>query len=368
MNRAKANSKTSSIALPSSSGVVAVSSLAANPLPPGLSQLGSKQEIQSTTSQAAPPGLVCPASALTDRHKPSIKLAQNSLILIASSFESDVSAKRLIAGCQAAYDARQLDTLRTISHALADHAKYKPIAAYYLGLAEMKAGAGQLSRAKSLLEFAADQAPSEYKAKALLSIGAVNGYQGNITDELDCYGRALKIQSDCSTRIELNRAVAFNYTLEREYQKALALLESLAPLVRAIARHNPRLYFDYLNNYAVNLQAVGRLKEALRLAAIVCASPLANVYHEWLETREEIQASIIEQEARATIIAAPQVQSEEKREKSKHQSEPLVFSLGPGISEKVLLLIHTGLAPVGLIISRLECCLSRRGPPSPFRM
>jgi tetratricopeptide (TPR) repeat protein len=332
----------------------------------------SKQVMLSTGSQYAPLGRVCPAIAVNDRHKQSITLAQKNVILfIGSTLHNDVSAKRLIRAAQVAYDTRQLDTLTLISQALTNHANYKPIAAYYLGLAQQNLGKGNLERAEKLFEYAADYAPARYKAKALLALGAVSGYQGKIATELDFYSQTLKIaEADYWTRIETNRAVAFNYNLAGDYHAAIALLEQIAPMVRAIARINPRLYFDYINNYAVNLHAVGRLHEAARLSALACASPLAVVYHEWTETRDDVAADLAEQEQRQLIVAAPQVQAEEGREEKQarvtYAKHKLAASLITVISEPYHLLSRT-VDTIITIQSRVYRRAPIHAPPSAFR-
>jgi tetratricopeptide (TPR) repeat protein len=343
--------------------------IAAPLMPP--SQLESKHVTQSTSEQYAPLGRVCPAIAPIDRHKQRIILAQNSLTLfIGSNLHNDVSAKRLIQAAQVAYDTRQLDTLALISQALTDHRHYKPIAAYYLGLAQQNLGKGNLTSAESLFEYAANYAPAQFRARAFLAIGAVSGYASKLATELSCYSQALSIpEADYWTRIEANRAIAFNYTLAGNYNAAISLLEHIAPMVRAVAPTNPRLYFDYLNNYAVNLHAVGRLQEAVRFSEIACASPLAIVYHEWGETRQEIRQDISARESAPVVFVVPQVQQEkeEKKESGFHRAK-LIAPLKP-VARCYLLssLICTGLVPVGIIISRLECCHQRRGPPPPFR-
>ncbi|MFP5262380.1 MAG: hypothetical protein ACLGJB_10795 [Blastocatellia bacterium] len=331
----------------------------------------SKQVTLSTGSQYAPLGRVCPANAINDRHKQRITLAQNNVTLfIGSNLQNDVSAKRLIRAAQGAYDTRQLDTLALISQALADHTNYKPIAAYYLGLAQQNLGKGNLEQAERLFEFAADYAPAQFKAKALLALGAVSGYQGKIATELAFYSQTLKTaEADYWTRIETNRAVAFNYNLAGDYHAAIALLEQIAPIVRAFARINPRLYFDCLNNYAVNLHAVGRLREAAKLSALACASPLAATYHEWVETRNDVAADLAEQEAQPIIIAVPQVHAEEKREEKQARATRNIHgepSLLRGNNDPLCHQFRRSLDTIITIQSRLRYSFTPHAPPSPF--
>jgi hypothetical protein len=80
------------------------------------------------------------------------------------------------------------------------------------------------------------------------------------------------------------------------------------------------LQAQVLNSLAVEYHHAGRLQEAARLAEIVCASPLANIYHEFGETRKGIQEDLQELEQRALIITAPK--AEPTREEKKQQSGP----------------------------------------------
>ena len=48
------------------------------------------------------------------------------------------------------------------------------------------------------------------------------------------------------------------------------------------------VYYDYLDNLAVELCEVGRLEEARNISQIVLASPFAPAYPEWSETSDEI--------------------------------------------------------------------------------
>jgi hypothetical protein len=87
------------------------------------------------------------------------------------------------------------------------------------------------------------------------------------------------------------------------------------------------LQAQVLNSLAVEYHHAGRLQEAARLAEIVCASPLANIYQEFGETRKGIQEDLREQEARPLIIASAAVAVETgcaitAKEEKKQQSGP----------------------------------------------
>jgi tetratricopeptide (TPR) repeat protein len=268
-----------------------------------------------------------------------------------------------------AYGGREHDRLAQISDALSNHRSFETIGAYYRGLAAMRSGRGDLHAARCLLEQAADGTQATYRAKALLSLGAVAWYQQNFSIELNYYRDALNIQrADISTRLELNRAIAFNYTEAGEYHRAIALLESIAPVARAAARINPRLYYDLLNNYAVNLCAVGRLKEALYYASFITASSLARHIPEWRETKAEITDAIAEQEAPPLIVAVQQVRAEEKGEAKpgpKLLDNQIISQLSHGVTIDARKPV-TQCYWFSLVQTRLRHSIQPHAPPSPF--
>jgi AraC-like DNA-binding protein len=64
-------------------------------------------------------------------------------------------------------------------------------------------------------------------------------------------------------------------------------MENLIPLIE---HAEPRLYYDFLNSYAVELIEAGRLHQAENISAIAVASPFGPYYREWQETLTEIRS------------------------------------------------------------------------------
>jgi hypothetical protein len=77
--------------------------------------------------------------------------------------------------------------------------------------------------------------------------------------------------------------------LEGNHRRAVVLLENLFPLANTVRSSQPHLYYDYMNSLAVELCEVGRMEEAKNVSRIVLASPFADAYPEWRETRDEIE-------------------------------------------------------------------------------
>ncbi|MGA9770163.1 MAG: hypothetical protein WBV94_14070 [Blastocatellia bacterium] len=65
-------------------------------------------------------------------------------------------------------------------------------------------------------------------------------------------------------------------------------MESLVPLIK---HASPRLYYDFLNSYAVELGEVGRMDEAENASGLTIASPFAPYYPEWQATFSEIRSN-----------------------------------------------------------------------------
>ncbi|HKS42157.1 MAG TPA: tetratricopeptide repeat protein [Blastocatellia bacterium] len=251
----------------------------------------SKHVTQSTSLQATPPGLVCPAITVIDTHRAIISPAQNSLsFFISSSIHSDLLASRIIQLADVAYNLRQSTSLKLLSQELRSVRGYEFVAAYYQGLAVENQGRGDLDRAKVLFEQAAEFAPTRFRARAILSLGAVEGYKGRVEKEAEFYSRALALDgTDYYTRIETARAIALLHSLDGDHTRSIEQLERLYPLARRFRNFNLRLYFDVLNSLAVEYAATGNIDEARRAIAPVIQSPLFDSIPEYRETAREIQ-------------------------------------------------------------------------------
>jgi hypothetical protein len=97
-------------------------------------------------------------------------------------------------------------------------------------------------------------------------------------------------------------------SVEGDHEGALAGLESLLPIVRAVASKYPPVYYDYMNNLAVEMGETGRLEEAFNASRIALSSPFAGAYNEWRET----QADLIMKARRSSrsIVATDQINAQ----------------------------------------------------------
>jgi tetratricopeptide (TPR) repeat protein len=249
----------------------------------------SKHVTQSTFWQYTPvPGLVCPADAVNAKHKAITRLAQDSFsFLISSSIQSEILARRIISLAEVANVLRQTSELELLGRCL-ELTKYRHIGAYYQGIAKLRSSRN-LEQAERLFEQAQENVPTSIRARALLSLGAIEGYRGNIQAEARYYARAISTgEADYFTRIEAVRAIALLYAIEGNHRRAIDNLESLYPIARKFAPVNARLYLDVLNSLTVEYLAVRDTEAASRAFEPVRNSLLIGLIQEFRETAQEV--------------------------------------------------------------------------------
>ncbi|MGA9771573.1 MAG: hypothetical protein WBV94_21250, partial [Blastocatellia bacterium] len=256
----------------------------------------SKHVTQSTSAQYAPLGLVCPAE--TGRANARIKSnIPHSFFILLSSFQKDLSARLQLADLM--YELNLPARLSAVAGTLPE-----PLAAYYRGLAALRME--QVEAAKWHLESAVSTAQGVYLTRSILALGAVAGYQGEYEYEMNLYADALKYKQDYFSYVETLRALA----IYGQQQNPAAILERLY----SVARKAPsqRLKLDVLNSLAVELHLGGKLREAQKIASVVCASPLAILYPQWRETQKEVARDLAEVERATIVIVAAALPSKQK--------------------------------------------------------
>lgn len=195
----------------------------------------------------------------------------------------EVLGKRVIDRIQLAHAFRQVEQVKELVAILINIPikEYQLIAQYYLVWCKCR----DLDYRTDALEKIIEQSQT-YKTKALFSRAAIEVYQGNLDHAAYFYNEALKTSPTISEYIDLSRSIAGLKSLEGYHQSALRDLENLVPLIN---RANPRLYYDFLNSYAVELGKVGRMDEAENVSRLTIASPFAPHYPEWHATYSEIR-------------------------------------------------------------------------------
>lgn len=189
---------------------------------------------------------------------------------------------RLVKAVEIAHAFRQADKVEEIGLILSNFPikESRLIGQYYLGGYAWRKG----EDAREIFEEVVEKSEM-YKAKALMSLAAVEAVKGNFNEELKRLAESIKFSKDITTNIEILRGIAIVKAKEGYHRQALKDLEGLVPLLH-YAR--PNVYFDCLNSLAVELGEAGRVEEARRLSGIVVASPFAARYPEWQETAQEL--------------------------------------------------------------------------------
>jgi tetratricopeptide (TPR) repeat protein len=179
----------------------------------------------------------------------------------------------------------------------------KSIAQYYQAIGAWKQN--KADEARRMLGYIIDEASPHFQAQGLLTVGATYFGQGEFEIAVPHYLAAARVAGECDlqTFATAQKMMAVVRGVYGDHQQALNDLERLFPIVRAIARHCPAFYYEFLNSYAVELGEVGRINEAQNVCAITLASPFAAAYPEFSQTRDELAAR--RTAATPSIIAVP---------------------------------------------------------------
>jgi tetratricopeptide (TPR) repeat protein len=199
----------------------------------------------------------------------------------------------LINVAEHAYALRQMEVLEQASQILINAPlphQYESIGHYYYALCKLRQG--RFDEAQALFGQVVEEAPLQYRARAMLSIGGMFFLKGDSQSALPFYVDATRAASYSDRNFLIStiaqRSIAILKGVDGNHRGALADLESLFPLVRAIGFWYPSEFYNYLNSFAIELGESGRLEEAQNVCKIVLASPLLCSYPEWRETSDEV--------------------------------------------------------------------------------
>ena len=206
-----------------------------------------------------------------------------------------------------AHAVREFDKVREIGLLLSNTPlkRYRAIGYYFLAVAANSVGNGDQDEARRLFELVVDTAPDIYKRKAILSLGALARHRGEVDSALYLYRETVKSEGLGLSGLQAMRGFAVLKSAEGFHESAVKDLEVILPIIRFAPLN---IYLDFLNSYAVDLSAVGRLHEATNVSSLVVASPLSARYPEWRETLSEIRSK---QKRRSTVaISRPEIERE----------------------------------------------------------
>jgi tetratricopeptide (TPR) repeat protein len=167
---------------------------------------------------------------------------------------------------------------------------------------------GEIEESRTILSRVADSTASGFRERAIFELGTTYLKQGDTTQALYFYieaARAAKRTDPVIYIKSLWMSAACN-GVNGDHQRASSDLEQLLPVVRSLSGMYPSLYFDYLNSLAVEFCEVGRIEEANNAIDDALASPFADRFPEWTETKREVAQKAKEgRKSPALIIAVP---------------------------------------------------------------
>ena len=208
---------------------------------------------------------------------------------------------RLIRLAEQAHIFRQYDMVKEYGQLLANFPlkPYQAIGHYFLAVAANSKGNGDQNEAKRLFELVVDTAPDAYKAKSIMSLGALAFHRGDFDSAHNYLQQTLHSEKLSVAGLQAIRGISVLKSFAGDHAHAIRDLENILPVIKYAPAH---IYFDLLNSYAVELGEVGRKDEARNIMRVVLVSPFVFAYPEWRETAQELNPS---RRSMVTIGAIP---------------------------------------------------------------
>lgn len=146
---------------------------------------------------------------------------------------------------------------------------------------------GDKDTALGLLDNVRNEAPLQYKDKALLVMGGIAEHEGDLDEAMRV--RLVASKSEMLS-VVLDAALGISAVLgsQGKHDQAVEYLEGILPLTSKLGQ--VPLNYDLRNSYAVELGEVGKLDQALKVIDSVVASPFVPFYPNWPETRLELKS------------------------------------------------------------------------------
>lgn len=287
-------------------------------------------------------------------------------------------ANELIRFAEQSYFIRDVEALDEVSRVLRDLPVdgARQIGTYYYALAVNRTARAE---AEALLETIADSGPITYRARAIQTLGANYHQTGQLDEALRFQLEALRLASDpkahgFQTALMAHWEIAIVKSLKGDHRGALADLKKLQPLVNLIGKQNPFYFYGYCNSLAVELAELGRLADADAFSAMTLASPLARVYSEWSETRDEIAAkrtaatpTVVGINRAPTIVPSPKTEPRRRRRQSAKLCRSTRSKNGKDSFQKSTIPIpatKTTLMSAISIRDQVLICMTPRSPPT----
>ena len=190
---------------------------------------------------------------------------------------------RIVREIKVAHAFRQLEKVCELSTVLTNIPikEYQLIGQYYLVWFACREKRYEVESLERII----DQTRT-YKAQALITRAAFEGYKGNIDSEAYFYVEALKANPSISQRIDIMKSLAAVKAKEGFHKQSLSDFDNLLSVLKYA---DPLVYYDCLNSYAVELGEAGRKYEARNVIKHVLESPFIIAYPEWRETSQDLR-------------------------------------------------------------------------------
>jgi tetratricopeptide (TPR) repeat protein len=206
------------------------------------------------------------------------------------------TTRRLLRLAELAHGQRDYDVLNEISMRL-QAIPFQPAqnaARYYAAI---------LAKRQGELASAVDLLSSLTAPRAIQTLATVYEAQGNYDEAVRLNTEAMRAAHgvDPLTIANAGAQLAIIKSIASDHHGALADLQRLLLLVRAVASTHGYLYGQWCNAVAVELAAVGNLDEARRVIAPALASPILDRFPEYQATAKELQ-----QPARIVVVVPEQ--------------------------------------------------------------
>jgi hypothetical protein len=152
------------------------------------------------------------------------------------------------------------------------------IGQYYQAYCQQQAGQTDASRVT--LSKVADEAPPGYRERAILELGGsyIDSGESQASAPYCVEAARAARRTDFLTHVQAIWNLAIVRSVDGDHRGALQDLEQLSPVISALGRYHPTLYYDHFNSLAVEMSAVGRNREAKQIISKLLALPIAGRY------------------------------------------------------------------------------------------
>ena len=190
--------------------------------------------------------------------------------------------ERLVKEAEAAQAFRDIGKLQELALLLSRFPirNYQTVGHYYLGWSGYRRGEDTDCIFEQIIERS-----SIYRGKSYLSLAALATKRQDHDTAIKYYQEAMRWDNSLSVVVTAHRTIAVLKSMNGSHSLALKDLEHIAPLASLAP---PKVYYDFLNSFAVELGEAGRIQEAQNVCRITLASPYAIAYPEWRETEQDL--------------------------------------------------------------------------------